>query len=109
MLIPVQYTRRGTLSGYRAAEKVFGSVGAFATRTVDFVDVTLYSTYTYTLGGPLGGSAVSFTSRAFWKFWGTGEPIGNPHPGVPEPGTLSLLALGLVGVGFMRRRKAIVL
>jgi hypothetical protein len=26
----------------------------------------------------------------------------------PEPGTLSLFALGLAGVGFMRRRKAIV-
>jgi hypothetical protein len=31
------------------------------------------------------------------------DPVGNPT--IPEPATLSLLGLGLVGFGFMRRRK----
>ena len=29
-----------------------------------------------------------------------------PHYSVPEPGTLALFGIGLVGLGFMRRRKA---
>jgi hypothetical protein len=35
-------------------------------------------------------------------------PLTFTFAAVPEPATLSLFALGLVGVGFMRRRKAIV-
>ncbi len=30
---------------------------------------------------------------------------GNPYSSVPEPGTLGLLALGIAGLGFARRRK----
>jgi hypothetical protein len=52
-------------------------------------------------------------------FWGGNVVPFPPMPGyflitketwtwkVPEPTTLSLFALGLAGVGFMRRRKAI--
>jgi hypothetical protein len=49
-------------------------------------------------------ASISWTTPVFENWYGF--TVGVPEvAAVPEPATLSLLALGLVGVGFMRRRK----
>jgi type IV pilus assembly protein PilY1 len=52
-------------------------------------------------GDPTGGTPATY----IFGFKGVGGVPVEP-PGVPIPGTLALLGLGLTGLGFVRRRKA---
>jgi len=73
----------------------FGSVGAFKTRTVDFIDVTITAadfTWTPTLA--------EYNFSTTWQFWGSGTPTS-----VPEPGILPLLLPGIAGLVLLRRRR----
>jgi len=52
-----------------------------------------------------GGSPASGTTAGYDNLSLTVNLVEEPPVGIPEPGTLTLLGLGLAGLGFARRRK----
>jgi hypothetical protein len=85
----------------------FGSAGAFASRSVDFIDVSVtLDSYTYTPNGPMGGSDYAFNYIVTWQFWGDGAPVGGfaAPTAVPLPATAWLLLTGLGGLACSRRK-----
>lgn len=105
----------------------FGTGTSFAyssSGTGDYVGINpvytaLFVPFGYTSGNPLSGSstfdAATFASLGLsagvyvwtWGLDATADSfILKIGTSVPEPGTLALMGLGLVGLGFMRRRKA---
>lgn len=74
------------------------------------IDIGLYS-YGYPVAGSFPGAdpttgAPNTFIFGFGAAGGVLEPPPPPPPAVPEPGMLSLLGLGLVGLGWSRRRKS---
>lgn len=97
------------------------SFGEIVDQTANFLDVYLTGMYVglpgngTTCGGanPCDPSPTSF--RASWTFTGNSlsgsgtlasPPAGIPRSGTPEPATMGLLGSALIGLGFIRRRRA---
>ena len=63
-----------------------------------------YTGYTFSALGTGSPTSLSFTNQQNPSYWILDDVSVNAS--VPEPGSLALLGLGLVGIGFIRRKRA---
>lgn len=108
-------TTRSDIGGTRAGGITSVAYADFAssTNTINALTTALCAgsfataAFSGSCSAPFNGPApFSVTQRIVLTATGPGQASGNHSLQVPEPGTLALIGLGLVGLGFARRKQA---
>ena len=99
------------LSAYAASDQLLFAVDPY----FDLSGISFTTTQTDTSGNPLAYNL--FTSSGYFELASAVDPVGYPNNGVafaagfsvtdvPEPVSITLLGVGMIGMGAVRRRQA---